>query len=66
MKVYGILINILDKIRAGAPGGQLSNYNPNPSDSEKVIYARSRALIHLFLKANFGLLDFIEREKICD
>ncbi len=62
---YEILLNILDKISLEAP---LENkfYRPSESDYnflEKKNQARSRALIHLYLKVKFWLLDFKDREK---
>ncbi|NVN18285.1 AIPR protein [Muricauda sp. HICW] len=35
---------------------------PNTTDIEKKNQARARAFIHLYLKVNFGLLNFSERE----
>ena len=34
------------------------------TEVEKLNQARSRAFIHLFLKVRFGLLDFLERERV--
>lgn len=58
-----MLINILDKIRMEAPESQEKTYKPDPNDIEKINAARARAFIHLFLKVNFGLMEFKEREK---
>jgi hypothetical protein len=63
MSKYGTLINILDQVRFEAPK-EYVKYRPIKTDLEKVNQARSRALIHLYLKVSFGLLDFIDREKI--
>jgi AIPR protein len=60
---YSTLVNILDRIRFEAPK-ELSRYRAKSDDIEKLNQARSRALIHLFLKVSFGLLDFKEREKL--
>jgi len=60
-RLYGTLCKVLDAIRAEAPPGDL-NYNPLPGNQDALIQARSRALLHLFLKARFGLLHFAERE----
>lgn len=60
---YQMLVNILDKIRMEAPANQEKTYKPNPNDIDKINAARARAFIHLFLKVNFGLMDFKEREK---
>lgn len=63
MKKYELLIKILDQIRAEAPARYL-RYRPVISDIEKTNQARAKALIHLFLKVRFGLLDFEEREAL--
>lgn len=63
MDKYGILVNILDRIRQeSAPTPRASTYLPNANDLEAVSQARARAYIHLYLKVSFGLLDFPERE----
>lgn len=61
MRKFETLVKILDEIRFESPLGHKS-YRPANNELEKINYARSRALIHLFLKGNFGLLDFQERE----
>lgn len=58
-----MLVNILDKIRMEAPANLEKTYKPDPNEMEKVNAARARAFIHLFLKVNFGLMEFKEREK---
>ncbi|MDP3878127.1 MAG: AIPR family protein [Methylobacter sp.] len=63
MDKYSTLVNILDRIRFEAPK-ELLRYRAKPDDTEKLNQARSRALIHLYLKVSFGLLDFKEREKL--
>lgn len=63
MSKYDTLVNILDRIRFEAPK-EHKRYRPKSGDVEKLNQARSRALIHLFLKVSFGLLDFKEREKL--
>lgn len=60
---YEMLVNILDKIRMEAPANLEKTYKPDPNEMEKVNAARARAFIHLFLKVNFGLMEFKEREK---
>jgi hypothetical protein len=60
-RLYEVLCKVLDELRAEAPASN-PLYNPPPSNGEAVVQARSRALLHLFLKARFGLLDFKERE----
>ena len=62
MSNYTILTNILDKLRDEAPAS-LTSYHPTPTNIEQINQARARAFIHLFLKANLGLLDFDTREK---
>lgn len=63
MNKYQTLINILDRIRFEAPK-EISRYRPKPNEIEKINQARSWALIHLYLKVSFGLLDFKDREKL--
>lgn len=48
-------------MRRGPPTN--SNYHAVPGNETALIQARSRALLHLFLKARFGLIDFSERER---
>ena len=61
MKKYESLVKILDQIRSEAPP-QFLRYRPVESDVEKTNQARAKALIHLYLKVKFGLLDFKDRE----
>lgn len=61
MTKYQTLINILDTIIKEAPASMNKKY-PTTSDIEKQNQSRARAFIHLYLKVNFGLLDFKERE----
>lgn len=61
MNKYDTLINILDQIRLEAPV-EYKCYRPKDDDLEKLNQARSKSLIHLFLKVSFGLLTFKERE----
>jgi hypothetical protein len=63
MSKYTTLVNILDQICKEAPD-RFAKYKPKKDDLEKVNQARSRALIHLFLKVNFGLLKFEDRERV--
>jgi hypothetical protein len=60
-RLYDTLCKVLDSLRAEAPPSD-ARYNPPPGNSEGTIQARSRALLHLFLKARFGLVHFGERE----
>ena len=59
---YSTLCKVLDSLRAEAPPSD-STYNPDSSNHNAIINARSKALLHLFLKARFGLIDFNDREK---
>lgn len=62
-RLYGTLCNVLDGLRAEAPHFD-TTYNPHKGNQDALIQARSRALLHLFLKARFGLLSFKERSKL--
>lgn len=62
MSNYSILLNILDKLRNEAPIN-MASYHPTSTSIEQINQARARSYIHLFLKANLGILDFSEREK---
>jgi AIPR protein len=59
---YDTLCRVLDSLCHEAPSA-VRIYHPPPGNQEKLIQARSRALLHLFLKARFGLLDFAARER---
>jgi hypothetical protein len=61
INLYDTLCSVLDSLRAEAPKSN-SIYHPSPSNPDGVIQARSRALLHLFLKARFGLVRFSDRE----
>lgn len=61
MSKYSVLVGVLDQLRREAPP-EYTAYHPLETDKEKVDQARARALIHLFLKVRFGLLEFAERE----
>lgn len=61
MTKYQTLINILDTIIKEAPASMNKKY-PKTNDLEKQNQSRARAFIHLYLKVNFGILDFKERE----
>jgi AIPR protein len=58
---YELLINTLDSIIDEAPHPSRLY---DVSDDEKINHARSRALIHLFLRTRFGLLDFSKAEAL--
>ncbi|WP_323964150.1 AIPR family protein [Aeromonas hydrophila] len=63
MTKYENLVNVLDQIRFESPI-EFKNYRPKQDDLEKINQARGRALIHLYLKVTFGILDFKSREKL--
>src|SRR5260370_34221463 len=60
-RLYSTLCKVLDSLRAEAPAIDTA-YNPPPGNADALVQARSRALLHLFLKARFGLVHFGERE----
>lgn len=65
MSKYLTLVNIIDKIREeSANSSHMGIYLPDKSKGEAINQSRARAFIHLYLKANFGLLDFAEREAL--
>lgn len=57
---YELLLSTLDSLIDEAPNESKKYDN---SDEEKVNQARARALIHLFLRTRFGLIDFEIAEK---
>jgi len=59
---YETLCRVLDSICAEAPQS-LSLYHPPSTNRDAQIQARSRALLHLYLKAKFGLINFDDRER---
>jgi hypothetical protein len=61
-RLYETLCKVLDSLRAEAPSSN-TIYNPPSGNADAVIQARSRALLHLFLKARFGLVHFDSREE---
>ena len=62
-RLYDTLCRVLDSLRAEAPPAK-TIYHPPDGNQDAVIQARSRALLHLFLKARFGLVHFAEREAL--
>jgi hypothetical protein len=58
---YNTLCNVLDAICAEAPIA-LGTYHPPTTNPDALVQARSRALLHLYLKARFGLVEFADRE----
>ncbi|WP_376703303.1 AIPR family protein [Mesorhizobium sp. ISC25] len=59
---YAILTNILDEyVREGVKLPQRKSFF-DTSTEEKTNQARSRAFIHLYLAATYGVLDFQDRE----
>lgn len=61
MSKYQDLVNIIDSLRKEAPD-TYKRYYPAEDDDVKMMNARSRAFIHLFLKVKFGLTEFLDRE----
>ena len=61
MHKYDALVRTLDSLRAEAPP-EWASYHPQEDDPDGLDRARSKAFIHLFLKARFGLADFNDRE----
>jgi hypothetical protein len=62
-RLYQTLCKVLDAIRSEAPTSNVK-YHPPVGDAEAVVQARSRALLHLFLKARFGMVNFADREDL--
>ena len=62
-RLYKTLCKVLDTLRKEAPSSSKA-YHPPGSNNDALIQARSRALLHLFLKARFGLTRFEDREKL--
>jgi len=63
MGKYQILLDVLGSICSEAPPNY-KRYHVPAGDIEAFNHSRSLALLHLFLKANFGLLDFLQRESL--
>lgn len=59
---YETLVNILDKIIADKPVNKYQKLY-STTDEASIQRSRSRAYIHLFLMAHYGMLDFEQREK---
>ena len=62
MSKYNDLVRVLDTICEEAPTENKA-YHPEEGNVSALEQSRSRAYIHLFLKAKFGLLSFEEREQ---
>ncbi|MGW7832262.1 AIPR family protein [Staphylococcus xylosus] len=62
MSKYKMLTNILDSLRKEAPS-KWKRYSISQTNEQHNNQARSLAYIHLFLKANFNLASFEQREK---
>jgi len=58
---YYLLINTLDSLIGEAPE---PSKKYDTSDEDKTNQARARALIHLFLRTRFGMIDFSKAEKL--
>lgn len=61
-RLYMTLCNVLNSLCKEAPS-DLQVYHPKSGNHEAAILAKSRALLHLYLKARFGLISFEDREK---
>lgn len=59
---YKTLCKVLDLICAEAPIS-LVEYHPPSTNLDARVQARSRALLHLYLKSKFGLINFDDRER---
>jgi hypothetical protein len=62
-RLYNTLCKVLDSLNAEAPV-TIAVYHPSPGKTQALIQARSRALLHLFLKARFGIVQFADRERL--
>lgn len=62
MSKYNSLIRILDRLRGEAPK-EYKTYHPDEADLILLNQARAKAFVHLYLKVNFGLLDFKDRDE---
>lgn len=62
-RLYKTLIRVLDSIRDEAPVTD-AIYHPPSGNNDALIQARSRALLHLFLKSKFGISSFDLREML--
>jgi hypothetical protein len=62
MILYDQLVQVIDGIRNQAPV-EYKSYRPDKNNHELLNSARSKAYIHLFVLANFGQLDFKQREE---
>lgn len=61
MSKYSDLVSIIDNLCNEAPAESVK-YRLNVDDIPSMEQARSRGYIHMFLKAKFGILDFVSRE----
>ena len=59
---YKMLVSVLDRLNLEAPSSY-KTYSPHLEDTEAVQQARSLAFIHLLLKVNFGITDFLSRHR---
>lgn len=62
-RLYKTLVRVLDTLREESSPSD-TRYRPPAGNDGALIQARSRALLHLFLKAKFGIVNFNEREKL--
>ncbi|MFZ6648815.1 AIPR family protein [Undibacterium sp. TJN25] len=61
-RLYKTLCKVLESLCNEAPSA-LAIYHPSKLNHDALIQAQSRALLHLYLKARFGLVSFSDREK---
>lgn len=61
-RLYVTLCKVLESLCNEAPSTQ-TIYHPPKTNMDAIVQARSRALLHLYLKARFGLASFSGREK---
>lgn len=59
---YSLLRSILEAIRKEAPP-KFKKYYPDVSDTEKLNQAYARCYIHMYLKVQYGILEFEQRER---
>ena len=59
-RLYDTLVAVLDSLRKETPTAN-TYYHPPASNPDALIQARSKALLHLYLKARFGITSFTER-----
>lgn len=63
MLKYQVLLNILDELCDEAPK-EYKSYHPKKRAVQKVLKARAKAFIHLYLKVKFALNEFDQRHAL--